>query len=144
MLKVFRFSHRLVLFALISYWILIAFGTHWPTQDGGKEWISDKWLHFGAFAGLAFLLAWCVMNRRPSWRVALTLIAIILCYGACDELTQNWVPRRMADLNDWVADGCGAVTGTLAYVATFRMVRGSRLAPAEAWPASTVPANDAA
>ena len=76
----------------------------------------DKWLHAGAFAGLAFLLAAVgrVWGAR-GWRLSVGVVVIVALYGVFDEITQSLVRRREADLFDWLADMGGALVGIAAF-----------------------------
>ncbi len=82
-------------------------------MEGGG---TDKWLHFGAYAGLGFLLSAVMFARRARsgdelggrrvfFRIA-TVVAIGLLYGAADEWLQGFVGRD-PDLWDWYAECCG-------------------------------------
>ena len=42
---------------VVCYWIAIFIGTHLPQIPKGIEGVSDKFLHFGVYAGLGGLLA---------------------------------------------------------------------------------------
>ncbi len=83
--------------------------------DAGVK-ISDKLLHFGAYALLAALwlaalrATWPAAGRRgQAWLAALAATA----YGATDEWHQSFVVGRVADPWDWVADAAGAATVAL-------------------------------
>src|SRR5688572_17914294 len=77
----FKFQRQLALVILLAYWALIAIGTHLPSADGGGvPYLSDKFVHFGAFAGLGFLLACSLMRKTPSLRMVVVLLAITLGY----------------------------------------------------------------
>lgn len=87
--------------------LLIGWGTLSPHSGGGTPLpLTDKQLHFLAFAGLALPLGWV----RPSW--VLVLIPLALLYGAAIELLQPAVGRS-AELADLVADGLGILAGVL-------------------------------
>jgi len=119
---------------LALYWAAMFLGTHLPQGVGPGSQVSDKLLHFGAYAGLAFLLAAalsCFRARLGSFLFALLIAAL---YGVFDELTQMPVPGRQADVHDWVADVLGAGVGVLAFVIAAAGV--TRLFPAAA-PTST-------
>lgn len=77
---------------------------------------NDKVLHLGAFAGLAFLVAWALPTRvgRAHIQAAWTL-GLIVGYAMIDELTQNFIPGRHCSLGDFIADSIGAVLGLSAY-----------------------------
>jgi VanZ family protein len=80
-----------------------------PPFPGG-----DKVAHFAAYAGLGFLLcrAFRGSGLSPGAAVALAIITGCL-YGASDEWHQSFVPHRMADVTDWIADTLGAATGAV-------------------------------
>jgi len=105
---------RITIGLLAVYWVTLFVSTHVPIRGMGGS--NDKLLHIAAFAGLAFLLAWSVAKLRPTWRAALTVLAIAVAYGALDESTQMLVPRRKADVWDWVANVVGSVLGLLGYL----------------------------
>lgn len=63
----------------------------------------DKAIHFLFFGTMAFLL-WVATAKRWSLAVWLTIALI----GAADETLQAYTPGRTSDINDWLADGCGA------------------------------------
>jgi VanZ family protein len=78
---------------------------------------GDKVLHFGAYAGLGLLLCRAFAGSGLSPGAALALSVITAClYGASDEWHQSFVPHRMADATDWLADTLGAATGSTIYV----------------------------
>lgn len=77
----------------------------------------DKLAHLGVFAVLAFLL--CAAGtafRHPPRRVVAAVFAIVAAYGAFDEVTQQLVPNRVSDFQDWIADMLGAGIGITAFV----------------------------
>ena len=76
---------------------------------------GDKILHFGAYAVLGLLLAHAARRSGlpPLWAVAIGLL-----YAASDEWHQGFVPGRMPDAADWIADAAGVVSGV--WVARFR------------------------
>jgi VanZ family protein len=72
----------------------------------------DLFLHFIAYAGLAFLVTraivaghWDLLSFASGVRAWL----ITAGYGVTDELHQWFVPGRFASVADWIADGVGAV-----------------------------------
>ena len=100
---------------LVCYWLLLFVGTHLPGRLVHGIRFSDKFLHLGAFAGLAFLLAYAFSGRRPT-PARLMLVAVVAsCYGAFDELSQLLIPSRTADFYDWIADMLGVGLGILTY-----------------------------
>jgi len=83
---------------------------------------ADKYIHFAAFAGLAFLLAWSIPtipNKR--WINVVLALAIAIIYGAIDEISQTQVGRT-TDIMDWAADSVGAVFGAICYVILRRII----------------------
>jgi VanZ family protein len=143
--RLFKFKHQLVLVVLFAYWSLIAIGTHLPSGDGGGiPFVSDTLVHFGAFSGLGFLLAWSLMRKAPSLRMVVLLIGITLGYAAIDEVTQAWVPTRFPEWNDWVADSIGSCVGLLAYFGILKLLRMRHRAPGKSWTSNSVPVKDAA
>lgn len=81
----------------------------------------DKMLHATAFAGLAFLLGRYLLSENyPRWTLAVLMVAVV-AYATCDELSQLWIPLRVCDAGDWLADIVGASIGIVAVFA--RQVR---------------------
>lgn len=119
------FGFRLAPIVLLVYWILIFTGTHLPGSELRSIQVQDKVLHFGAFAGLAFLLAWSLPRRIggaiPGVAVA---AAVALVYGAFDEWTQGFVARRVPSLGDLTADALGTVFGLVIYSGLRAMLYG--------------------
>lgn len=115
----------LVILLAVAYWALIFVLTHLPGMaPKGGGWL-DKFQHAGAFGGLAFLLcaAWTIF-RPPGLLMAAAVIGIAATYGALDELTQMLVPRRSADVRDWIADVVGATLGVMMFLIGWRLVHG--------------------
>ena len=74
---------------------------------------NDKWLHFGAYFGLAFLMATRMQTLRPvTGRVMLAIWSLAAVTGVVDELTQL-LPgiNRHCEFADWLADIAGAACG---------------------------------
>lgn len=79
--------------------------------------LSDKVLHFGAFAVGAVLLTLALRwNTEWSWpRIVIVAAVAISLYGATDEWHQLYTPHRSGgDIADWTADALGAITGAAA------------------------------
>ncbi len=96
--------------ALAVYWLAMFAGTHYPKPEQISPNVSDKLLHFGAYAGLTLLLVFVVVVRRPlRWRDGVWMSLLLAVYGALDELLQIPVGRH-CDIQDWIADmgGVGA------------------------------------
>lgn len=105
---------------LVLYWTALCVGTHLPgSAFSAPLVVSDKVLHFLAYAGLGLLLAallplFGARDGRASWGA----LAIVIVYGAFDELGQVFVPGRTVELADWLANVAGAVTGVTCYQLT--------------------------
>ena len=92
---------------LLVYLTALITGTHLPHPE---ELISlpsnDKLLHFGAYFGLAFLMATRLQTLRPvTWRAMLVIGCLAATTGAVDELTQM-LPgiNRHCEFADWLAN----------------------------------------
>lgn len=120
---------RVVAFAILSvYWGGLFVGTHLPRGVRGLGQIDDKLLHFGAYVGLAFLLA-AALTSLGGRSGALLLTMLVACvYGALDELSQIPIPGRHCDIADWAANVFGAGVGVAAFallIVTSRWCRGT-------------------
>lgn len=113
---------------LLIYLTALITGTHLPhpesliSLDG-----NDKLLHFGAYFGLAFLMATRLQTLRPvTPKMAFAIGALAALTGVVDELTQM-LPgiNRRCELADWLADLAGAVCGLLVWFG-FRRLLGRR------------------
>jgi len=96
------------------YWPALFVLTHLPRLPAPDIRGSDKIAHFTAYLVLTILF-WLARygTARPNLsdlRVYYILI-IMLCYGAVDEISQQLVPNRFADVVDWLANTAGVVTG---------------------------------
>ena len=106
------------------YWLAIFVGTHLPQGVQGIGRVNDKLLHFGAYAGLAFLLAAALTTLRLRRGAILLPLTTAAVYGCVDELSQIAVPGRHAEVTDWAADVSGAGVGVLAFsVLSFALVK---------------------
>jgi len=112
---------RIATVALFSYWVLLFIGTHMPANKLiafmhlASMHQSDKVLHLGAFAGLAFLMAWAIPTNMQKLYQNTRLAALVtVAYAGLDELLQIPVGRT-ADWNDFYADCFGMGIGLLVY-----------------------------
>jgi VanZ family protein len=115
----------IALLVLAGYWLALVVGTHWPRPPelfGIGE--SDKFLHFSAYFGLAFLvcLNWA-LAWGMGWRHWLAIAAILAAFGAVDEITQIPVGRN-CDLRDWFADVTGVAAGMAVFAVGWAIVLG--------------------
>jgi VanZ family protein len=81
---------------------------------------QDKGAHFIEYGVLAGLMAHAFNGTWPSLR-ARTLFSIAwaatVFWGLLDEIHQAYVPGRVADALDLLADSLGGLAGTIAYIA---------------------------
>ena len=118
----------LLLYAIAIYWAALFLATHLPARSlVSVPSYNDKVVHFGGYLLLSILLAsnlhshgLCVF-RATTWTVLATML-----YGAFDELTQLPIPGRNGDINDWLADSCGAVVGATLFAVAVRWLGFSR------------------
>ena len=103
---------------LLVYLTALITGTHLPhPEDLISLKGNDKLLHFGAYFGLAFLMATRLWTLRPvTWRATLAIGCLVALTGVVDELTQL-LPgiNRQCEFWDWLADVAGAVCGLLVW-----------------------------
>jgi VanZ family protein len=111
---------RLLLAALVVYWLSLFAGTHSPIDPALVGPGNDKALHFSGYAGLAFLFGLVFVVKfnpfqarnvidRPQRKLFIAWLLLAL-YGGFDELTQPLF-GRMCDFHDWLADLTGIVIG---------------------------------
>ncbi|MBK8914439.1 MAG: VanZ family protein [Phycisphaerales bacterium] len=99
---------------LAAYWILLFAATHYPRVElRGLPQQSDKWVHFLAYALLAWLF-WRWWRGSGRANAGMVTIVVLSAYAAIDEWTQGFVGRG-TDSADWLADVAGvcAVVGLL-------------------------------
>ena len=112
---------RWITWTLACYWLALFLGTHTPQPRLERlPKYSDKLLHFGAYAGLAFLIGlWCMTRRRPnSWSMR-GIFLFTAGYAAADELLQIPVGRTCS-IWDFVADLLGCAVGLAVLFAVRR------------------------
>ncbi len=111
-------AHRWSGVILSGYVIALLTGTHLPNPEGLFPMEgNDKWLHFCAYFGLAFLLAtWRSSKSRVCWKLTLAVWFATALFGATDELTQQ-LPgiNRHCDFADWIADTSGSACGLFVW-----------------------------
>jgi len=98
---------------ILFYWLAMTVASHLPI-DFSRPAGLDKVLHFAAFGGLAFLADRCCQRRRWRWQRTAVVFLVVVAYASIDEWSQNWVPLRVCDLRDWLADVSGVCTGLAA------------------------------
>ncbi len=86
----------------------------------------DKGAHFLEYGALAVLLTHAVRGTWPGLRIptayVLALLTAVL-WGGLDEIHQAFVPNRVADAKDLLADSLGALGGALLYFAVIEPLR---------------------
>ena len=107
---------------IAQYWlpplgwaILIFFISSQSLGSFGKSLFSfsyfDKLAHIGEYGVLCLFIHRAIVNTLGEWWVErAVMISILLCilYGVSDEIHQMFVPMRLAEVADVVADGMGA------------------------------------
>lgn len=87
--------------------LLIALGSLWPSVPQAAFGVSDKFMHFGAYAGLAFMYAG-VFERRHWGRV----VAGLLLFGGTIEFAQELLTAsRSGEWLDMAANATGVIAG---------------------------------
>lgn len=115
---------RISLALLAAYWTTLFVATHVPIMQPHLPLRHpDKWLHAGAYAALAVLMALAWSARATfAWRGFLIVLAILVLYGAVDEITQIPVGRH-GDVADWQADVVGSIGGLAVFLAARTVLR---------------------
>lgn len=87
----------------------VALGSLWPSMPQVPGGVSDKFLHFSAYAALAFMFAG-VLERRHWGRVVVGL----LLFGAGIEFAQeHLIKSRAGEWQDMAANAAGVAVGML-------------------------------
>jgi len=105
---------------MLLIWVLSSMPQPFPL---GEVPFKDKGIHFVEYGVLAALLAHAVRGSFREWRghsVFLVASAASTFWGLLDEIHQAYVPGRVSDTGDLIADALGSVLGALIYLA-FRM-----------------------
>jgi VanZ family protein len=83
-----------------------------------KKWIphQDKLAHAAVFGALSYLLGRAALLgwKCPFGRAALFAIGLSAAYAIFDEWHQSFVPGRVVDWRDWLADLIGAILAQIA------------------------------
>ena len=114
---------------LAGYCLLIFFQSSLPSPDVGPDLPGqDKFLHLAAYAVLGYLAcrAFATLRclRGPVGIFAAGFIFAVL-FGISDERHQSFVPERMADGWDLLADAAGAFLGAGGYGLRYRRAMAS-------------------
>jgi VanZ family protein len=82
-------------------------------------YLLSSFIHVLEFGILAYFLARAIMTQSlADGRIKAAIWTVLICsaYGLFDEARQFLVPNRVFDLYDVLADGMGAVAGTVIYM----------------------------
>lgn len=80
----------------------------------------SQWLHFCAYAGLAYALAFSIRHwQLPRWQRALIVIVTVSLYGIGIEFAQSLTATRVFDLTDMLANTLGASLVLVWYLLTY-------------------------
>jgi VanZ family protein len=96
-----------------------------PSAPGG----NDKLAHLLAYAVIAFLLVLSARRSPNRFLHVLTVLGVTIVYGIVIEVVQQFTGREF-DVADMAANSLGAVVGTVAGLATRRLI-GDRSGAAE-------------
>jgi len=106
---------RLRVLLLILYVLLIFFLSSRPylTPLGPEFELKDKVVHTVEYLILGVLLytgiGWLL--KKPKFTLFWILFAIGTTLAAMDETLQSFIPGRLTDVYDWLADTIGVVIG---------------------------------
>ena len=110
-------TNRLFAIIVALYWLALVISTHLPGQHVPSQLDPvDKFLHFTAYAGLAFLILMatrCQLGMNRKWGIG--LFCLLIVHGMIDEWTQGFVPGRFPSAFDAAADGIGAAIGITVF-----------------------------
>ena len=87
--------------------LLVALGSLWPGAPQVAAGMSDKFLHFAAYAGLAFMFAG--VTGRAHW--ARVLVGLLLFGGAIEVMQEQLTATRGGEWLDMAANAAGVAAG---------------------------------
>lgn len=90
---------------------LVVLASSRSTVAGPRIEGLDKVVHFAVYGLLATLV--CRLGR--GWRAAVWSLLVVSAFGVTDEWHQSFVPGRLAEVADWVADTLGALVAVTLY-----------------------------
>lgn len=104
----------------IVYWLVIFGGTHIPAGKLPPPPVTDKTIHTVMYGLLAIAVMVSLhLGGKLQSGTGITVLAILLAYGAIDEWTQILV-NRSCELADWYADAAGAAVGVVIVTLVLR------------------------
>ena len=96
----------------ITYMAIIFTLSSFPLQSPVIDKIGDKTIHILEYGILVHLLAFA-LHKTTQWplrKIGLTAIPLTVLYGISDEIHQAFVPNRLCDWKDIIADFLGSLT----------------------------------
>ena len=96
----------------ITYMAIIFTLSSFPLQSPVIDKIGDKTIHILEYGILVHLLAFA-LHKTTQWplrKIGLTAITLTVLYGISDEIHQAFVPNRLCDWKDIIADFIGSLT----------------------------------
>lgn len=110
----------------VAFWLVMAVLTHTPSPRLPHTPISDKTGHVLAYALLgAGLMVSLWLSRRLRAGTGITVLAVLMGWGAIEEWTQPLVGRS-CELADWYADVAGAAVAVVTVSLLARLRRYDR------------------
>ena len=114
---------------LAGYCLLIIFQSSLPSPEAGPDFPGqDKLLHLAAYAVLGYLACRAFSTLRclrGPFGIFVAGFIFAVLFGVSDEWHQSFVPERMADGWDLLADGIGAFLGAAGYAWRYRTMMAS-------------------
>jgi VanZ family protein len=112
-------QRKIVIVLLALYWPTLFVFAHIPIPRVVREAdVSDKSLHFLAYLILVYLLWFALRGeQKVNWRGIgpWCMLAALAVYGVLDEWSQSLVAGRSCDIQDFVADMAGTLTGLILF-----------------------------
>lgn len=83
--------------------------------------LQDKVMHFIAFFVLGYTcVRICLFKNYSHIKVFIITVVICTAYGLSDEIHQSYVPNRVFDWADLLADFLGSVTSVFAGIKLYK------------------------
>ena len=104
-------SRTWLFFAYISLVIYLSLTPGDELNWFSKLWRYDKVVHFTEYLGVGFLMINMLMIKplkKAHWLLAMLFLLIFPLF---DELLQYYIPKRIPDIYDGIADICGGFIG---------------------------------
>jgi VanZ family protein len=110
-----------VVWLLVVTTLLCIPGTKLPKISWQNKIWLDKWVHIGLFLILVFLWCWAYSKRKElSKKLFINVTILFIVYGIAMEIVQHYfIPFRLFDVGDIIADAAGAIAGYFISVKRF-------------------------